>query len=159
MKDKYRQLTDFGKNLLDKDDLSEGLLYISSSAKNITGAERCSLFMYNKKDSELTTTLADGIEKIILPSDMGIVGQTIQMEKPIIENHPYDNKNFLADIDMETGYYTKNLLTTPIFNSQRDIIGVIELLNKDGGFKKEDMEFVSFFSHYVSGFIELSELV
>lgn len=159
MKDKYKQLTDFGKNLLDKDSLNKGLLYISSSAKDITGAQRCSLFMYNKRDSELSTTLADGIEKIILPSDMGIVGQTIQIEKAIIENHPYDNKNFLSDIDMETGYYTKNILTAPIFSSQREIIGVIELLNKDGGFKKEDMEFLSFFSHYVSGFIELRGLI
>lgn len=159
MKDKYKQLTSFGKNLLGKDSLSDGLLYISSSAKDITGAERCSLFMYNKQEGELSTTLADGIEEIKLPYDMGIVGQTIQTEKPIIENHPYDNKNFLADIDMQTGYYTKNLITTPIFNSQREIIGVIELLNKDGGFKKEDMEFLSFFSHYVSGFIELMDLV
>jgi hypothetical protein len=31
----------------------------------------------------------------------------------------------------------------------------MELLNKAGGFDSEDMKFMIFFAHYVSGFIEL----
>ena len=59
-------------------------------------------------------------------------------------------------MDIQTGYYTRNLLTSPIFNSKREIIGVIQLLNKEDGFNQKDMEFLSFFSHYISSFIELS---
>jgi signal transduction protein with GAF and PtsI domain len=155
MKNKYQQLSNFGKSLLDKTSLMEGLPFISQKVKDIIGAERCSIFIYNVYDNELWTTLADGVEKIIVPFDVGIVGQTIRIRKPIMENDAYDNPNFLSEIDMRTGYYTQNLLTAPIFNSQREIVGVLQLLNKEGGFDKQDVEFITFFAHYVSGFIEL----
>ena len=153
MKNKFPQLTEFGKNLLDMGSLSDGLAYISLNAKGMTEADRCSIFIY--KEDELWTTLADGTEKIVIPYDMGIVGKTIRIGKPILENDPYDNPNFLSNIDMETNYYTQSLLTSPIFNSKKEIIGVIQLLNKQGGFNKKDMELLSFFVHYVSSFIEL----
>jgi len=148
------RLADFGKNLLDKTSLAEGLDYISMNAKSMIGAERCSIFIYNQEENELWTTLADGAEKIVIPYDIGICGQTIRVGKPIIENEPYDNSNFLSDIDMQTGYYTQNVLTAPIFDSRREIIGVLQLLNKEGGFHKKDVERISSFSDHVSRFIE-----
>ncbi len=155
MKNKYLQLSNFGKNLLSKTSLIEGLHFISKNAKEIISSDRCSIFIYNIEENELWTTLSDGVEKIVIPFDMGIVGHTIKVGKSIMENDPYDNPNFLSDVDMETGYYTQNLLTAPIFNSKREIVGVLQLLNKDGGFDKKDVEFITFFSHYISGFIEL----
>ncbi len=155
MNDKYKKLSSFGKKLLAKVSLLEGLPFISLNAKDIIGADRCSIFIYDKDENELWTTLSDGVEKIVIPFDMGIVGQTIRVQKSIMENDAYGNPNFLSDVDMSTGYYTQNILTAPIFNSQREIIGVLQLLNKDGGFDKQDVEFITFFSHYISGFIEL----
>ena len=155
MKDKYMQLKNFSKNLLSKVSLIDSLPYISANAKEIIGADRCSIFIYNEAGNKLWTTLADGVEKIVVPFDMGIVGQTIRIQKPIMENEAYNNPNFLSDVDMRTGYYTKNILTAPIFNSKREIVGVLELLNKNGGFNEKDIEFITFFSHYISGFIEL----
>ena len=155
MKDKYMQLKNFSKNLLSKVSLIDSLPYISANAKEIIGADRCSIFIYNEAENKLWTTLADGVEKIVVPFDMGIVGQTIRIQKPIMENEAYNNPNFLSDVDMRTGYYTKNILTAPIFNSKREIVGVLELLNKNGGFDEKDIEFITFFSHYISGFIEL----
>lgn len=156
MKDKYHELVQFGKNLLNTESLNDGMLYISLNAKSLTGAERCSIFIYDINENELWTILADESEKIVVPYDLGIVGQTIKIRKPILENDPYDNAHFLSDVDIQTGYYTRNLLTSPIFNSKREIIGVIQLLNKEDGFNQKDMEFLSFFSHYISSFIELS---
>ena len=155
MDEKYKQLSNFGKQLLSQVSLDDGLAFISSSAKDIIGANRCSIFIYDVDADELWTTLADGVEKITVPYDIGIVGQTIRLQKPILENDAYDNPNFLADVDMQTGYYTQNILTAPIFNSKREIIGVLQLLNKDSGFNKKDVEFITFFAHYISGFIEL----
>lgn len=154
MKNIRTQLADFGKNLLDRAALAEGMDYISANAKTIIGAERCSIFIYNHEDNELWTTIADGTEKIVIPYDIGICGQTIRAAKPIIENEPYDNANFLSDIDMQTGYYTRNILTSPIFDSKREIIGVLQLLNKEGGFHKKDLERIASFSEHVSRFIE-----
>ena len=153
--DKYKILSDFSRDLVRIATLDEGLPFISAKAKEIIGADRCSIFILDEDRSELWTTIADGVEKIIVPFDMGLAGHTIRTKKPILENDAYSNSNFLSDIDTQTGYYTKNILTSPIINSDREVIGVFQLLNKVNGFTKEDLEFITFFSHYVSGFLEL----
>jgi len=151
----YSKLGDFGRELLNKTSLEEGLPFISVYVKDVVGAKRCSIFINDLETNELWTTLADGVEKIVVPSDKGIVGQTIQTRAAVIANDVYANPNFLPDIDEETGYKTQNIITTPIFNSQKEVLGVLELLNKDGGFDKDDVKFMKFFAHYVSGFLEL----
>ena len=153
MQETSTQLAGFDKNVLDKASHVEALQYISMHAKNMVGAERCSIFIYNHEEDELSTTLADGTEKIIIPYDIGIVGQTIRVEKPIIENEPYNSSNFLADVDMQTGYYTQNTLTVPIFNTQREVIGALQLLNKEDGFYKKDVESIASFARRISGYI------
>ena len=127
----YNELSEFGKELLNKNTIEEGMTFISEFVKNHFKADRCSIFIYNSKNHELWTTMADGVEKIVVSSDLGIVGQTLRTKKLVIENEAYENVNFLPDIDMETGYLTENIISTPIFDSQREVIGVLEFLNKD----------------------------
>lgn len=157
--DIHNKLSEFGKELLNKKSLEDGLAYVSEYVKNNFEADRCSIFIYNSKNHELWTSMSDGVDKIIVSSDLGIVGQTLRTKKTIIENEAYENVNFLPDIDMETGYLTKNIISTPIYNSQREIIGVLEFLNKEGGFNnEEDVKFATFFAHYISVFIELNNI-
>jgi len=153
--DSYIKLANFGRELLEKKSLSEGLPHIARYAKELIDARRCSIYMYDRESDELWTTLADGIEKIVIPSNKGIVGNTIREEKPLIVNDAYSHPNFHSGIDEESGYVTVNLITAPIFNSTRDVIGVLQLINKNGGFDDEDVKFMVFFAHYVSGFLEL----
>jgi len=153
--DSYIKLANFGRELLDKKSLGEGLPHIAKYAKDVIDARRCSIYMYDKKNDELWTTLSDGIEKIVIPSEKGVAGRTLKDKKPIIVNDAYSDPDFLQDIDEETGYVTVNLITAPIFNSSREVIGVLQLLNKDGNFDSEDIKFMVFFAHYVSGFLEL----
>ncbi len=153
MQERSKQLPAFDINVLDSASHVDGLQYISMHAKSMVGAERCSIFIYDQDDDELWTTLADGTEKIIVPFDIGIVGQTIRVKKPIIENEPYGNSNFLSDVDMKTGYYTQNILTAPIFNAQNKVIGVLQLLNKEDGFSKKDAERITSFSKSISSYI------
>jgi len=153
--DKRKRLLAFSKELANVDGLVEGLKCISQNAKFIMESERCSIFLYDSRKSELWTTLADGIDRIIIPSDIGIIGRVIKIQKVLFENEPYDNPYFLSDIDMQTGFFTKNLIAAPIFDSYGDIIGVLELLNKDTLYNKDDASFIHFLAHYISGFIEL----
>ena len=154
-KSKYSKLADFGRELLGKKSLEDGLPLISSYAKEVTGAQRCSIFIYNKEADLLWTTLADGISKIEVDSKKGVVGETLREKKAIVVNDPYTHPTFLPDVDKNTGYLTQNLITAPIFNAQREIVGVLELINKADGFYEEDKKFVVFFAHYISGFVEL----
>lgn len=152
---RYQTLAQFGKDLLEKRSLEEGLPMIADYAKDIIGAQRCSIFMYDAKMQEFWTTLSDGVEKIVIPSDKGIVGCTFKEKKPIVANDAYTHSSFLPNVDKETGYVTQNIITAPVFSSKREVLGVLELLNKEDGFDEKDVKFMIFFAHYVSGFLEL----
>lgn len=152
------KLADFGREILYKTSLQDGLPHISKYVKEITGADRCSMFIYNPNKNELWTTLADGVERIVVPADKGITAATLRIKKPIIENDPYSNSSFFPNIDRDTGYNTNNIATVPIFNSNKEIVGILELLNKDGGFNDTDIKYMKFFAHSLSEFIDLANL-
>jgi GAF domain-containing protein len=156
---RYLQLADFGRELLSKKSLEEGLPLIGKYAKEVIGTQRCSIFIYDKEKHLLWTTIADGEDKIVVPSDKGVVGETLQSKKPIVVNDAYAHPTFLSEIDKATGYVTRNLITAPVFSATREILGVIELLNKGDDFTAEDEKFIVFFSHYISGFIELIKTI
>lgn len=154
----YQSLAQFGRELLEKKSLEDGLPLISEYAKAVIKAERCSIFIHDRETKEFWTTIADGVEKIVVPVDKGLVGLTLHDKKPVVANDPYSHPNFMSEIDKVTGFETKNIITAPIFTSKREIIGVLELINKDGDFDKEDIRFMIFFAHYVSGFLELTNV-
>jgi len=151
----YSKLAEFGRELLFQKSLMDGLPLISKYAKDVIGADRCSIFINDLEKKELWTTLSDGVDKIIIPQGKGIVGETIKEEKTVLVNNVYSNSYFMPDIDEQTGYKTQNIVATPIFNSNREVVGVLELLNKEGGFNELDIKFMKFFAHYISGFLEL----
>ncbi|WP_345993046.1 GAF domain-containing protein [Sulfurimonas sp. HSL-1716] len=155
---RYAKLTEFGKKLLGKPSLNDGLVLISKTAKDLLNADRCSIYIYDSEKNELWTTFADGISRIRISADEGLAGYTIKERKPIISNDPYKDSRFLKEIDHKTGYITKNIATSPVFSSDRKIIGVLQLLNKEGGFNKEDTRFMIFFSHYISTYLELASM-
>ena len=142
----YANLADFGKKLLNSTGLEEGLPLIATYACQLIDAQRCSIFVYDKETGELWTTLADGIERIVIDAGKGIVGRAIETKECIIENDVTQNKYFLGDVDEKSGFVTKNLIVSPIFDERKKVIGALELLNKEGGFDGEDEKFMKFFS-------------
>jgi len=154
----YEDLAKFGKSLLGSTTLNEGLSLIGDYSKKIISAERSSIFIYDRIKDELWTTLADDIDKIVINSNEGLVGQARLNGKTIIENDTSSNPYFKSDIDKKSGFVTKNIIATPIFSSKRSVIGILELLNKDGGFNSDDAEFMEFFANFISGFIELAPI-
>ena len=157
--DSYTKLAQFGRELLGITSLELGLPIISDYAKSVMHADRCSIFIYEKNKNIVWSTLSDGIEKITLQGDEGIVGQTIQNKEPIIVNDTYNNTNFLQKVDHKSGYVTSNIASVPIFDSMQKVIGVLQLLNKcEGDFNDKDTRFMIFFSHYISGYLELATI-
>jgi signal transduction protein with GAF and PtsI domain len=150
------KLANFGRELLRYNSVERGIPLISSYAKDLSGAARCSIYIYNHQSKILWTTLSDGVEKIILNEDEGIAGQVVREAKSIIENSPYKNPNFDQKIDRRTGFVTQNIAAIPIFDSSKKVIGVLQLLNKHDGFNDKDIRTMTFFAHYISGYLELS---
>lgn len=158
--DSYKKIAEFGKQLLQDSSLDHALSLIVEQAKDLVDADRCSIFMYDKEADMLWTKLADGIGKIAISTTSGIAGDTFTTGAAQVVNKPYEDKRFLAGIDKKSGYETRNMITVPIFDSQRKVIGIIQLLNKNGGdFLDEDLKVLTFFANYISGTLELSFLM
>ena len=100
------------------------------------------------------TYLADGVEKLVLPASKGIVGYVIKHKTIKKVNDTSKEPLFYKEVDESTGYKTKNILAIPLFNSENDILGVIQLLNKEGKFSREDINIAYFVAKYISPALE-----
>lgn len=156
----YKRIADFGKKLTGLDHIEQALPTISEEAKAIVNAERCSIFMVDREGEMLWTKLSDGIGRIAIGIDSGIVGDTVHTKTSQTVNNPYEDSRFLSKIDEKSGFVTRNILAIPIFNSRQEVIGVIQLLNKyHGDFDEKDEGIMSFFANYISGTLELALLM
>ncbi len=151
-----KQIAEFGQKLMSLGKVDNALELIADEAKQLLNADRCSIFIVDAEDKMLWTKLSDGIGRIVISLDSGIVGDTYMKNKPQLVNNPYEDERFLPNIDKKSGYVTRNIITTPIYNSKREIIGIIQLLNKSrGDFNDQDLEDLAFLANYVSGSLEL----
>ena len=152
----FQELISRGHRLLSNNQFKSGLSFMSSHLTNMVGAARCSILIYEEKSNELWTILSTGIEKIHVPTEKGIVGYVFRTKDSVIENNVTKNIYFLRDIDKHSGYKTLNIIACPIYNSKRDLIGVLELLNKENGFDESDLNFLNIFANYLGSIIELA---
>ncbi len=156
----YQRIAQFGKMLAQFDTIDTTLPSIAEEAKAIINAERCSIFIVDHSTDMLWTKLSDGIGRIAIALDSGIVGLCASSEQSVIVNNPYEDSRFLSKIDEKSGFVTRNILTIPIFNSKQNVVGVIQLLNKyNGDFDESDEGIMGFFANYVSGTLELALLM
>ena len=74
-----------------------------------------------------------------VPFGKGIAGWVAKHRHPLIVNNAQDDPRFLPKIDQDTQFVTKNILCAPLVSRGRTI-GVIEMLNRPGGFSDADLE-------------------
>ncbi len=118
----------------------EALRLVAECAKGCTGAERCSIFVHLGEEDRLKSLYMDGLPGIKLKSNAGIVGLAFHKRQSVIENDTSSSPVFLRGVDKKSGYTTSSLLASPILGSGDKRLGVIELLNKEGGFGQHDIE-------------------
>jgi len=153
----FTKLATFGRKLLQRPTLKEGLPFIASYAVELLEADRCSVFVYDESSHKLWTKLSHGVDRIEIDAGKGLAGATLREQKAFVVNDPYNDPYFLSDIDAQTGYTTRNILSLPIFDSAMNPIGVVQFLNKlNGNFDNDDLKLATFFKHYISSYIELT---
>jgi GAF domain-containing protein len=149
-KEKLKELIQISNLLLDCQDLEKGIRLLTDKLKEIIKVDRVSIFIYSKNINMVWTYIADGIERLVLPADKGIVGYVIKYKTIKKVNDTSKEPLFYKEVDELTGYKTKNILTIPLLNNDNEIIGVVQLLNKDGKFNKDDINIAYLFSNYIS---------
>jgi len=160
LKSQLQKLLTVAKNLFSHlGDVTVLLRQIMAEARRLTQAERCSLFLVDKKHNELVAKVFDGNilpdgtteqqSEVRLPLNTGIVGHVAGTGMLINIKDAYHHPLFFRGCDEETGFKTRNILCFPICDSN-EVIGVAELCNKQPGthFTKFDEEMAMAFSSY-----------
>lgn len=131
------------KSLTSEIKLDPLLELIINSTSKIIGADRSTIFLLDKEKEELWSRKAQGLEvgQVRFSIQKGLAGHVAKTGESL--NCPDVNKDlrFNKDIDLQTGYHTKNLITVPLKGRGGKIIGVLQVVNKfDNMFTKEDEE-------------------
>jgi signal transduction histidine kinase len=137
------------------------LFQIAEKAAEVVSADRCSVFLYDADTEELWVTAATGLDgrTIRIPVRSGIAGACFENGQIINLEDAYQDSRFNPEPDSQTGYRTRNLLCLPLFNRDRKIIGVIQLLNKkEGSFTSEDVSIIQTYANHAAVFLEMAQL-
>ena len=124
-------------------------------------ADRSSLFLYDAETDELFSRelQGDSIGEIRFPSNVGVAGSVFTRGKPEIITDAYDDPHFNREVDLHTGYHTRNMLCVPMRNKKGDVIGITQALNKHAGdFDAEDQHLLEAISLQASAALENARL-
>src|SRR4051794_15777545 len=139
--EKMREVLEVSRLLAVTSDLDHLLTEIAKATQALLGAERASIFLHDAGTNELWTKVALGASTIRVPVGAGIVGNVFQTNRLLNIPDAYADARFNREVDRQTGFTTRNLLTVPMINLKGRPLGVIQAVNKIGGiFGREDEE-------------------
>jgi phosphoserine phosphatase len=120
-------------------DLNTMLSHVIDAARDVLGAERGTVFLYDARTNELYSTVATGVAALRFPAGRGLVGECAESRRLINVPDCYADPRFNREADRSTGYHTRCLLTVPLLGFDNSLVGVMQVLNKiDGVFSEED---------------------
>lgn len=135
---------------------------IVETAAHINSARAAALFLIDRETQELVFEVVFGgggeaVKKLRLPLGHGIAGLVAATGQAIAIADAENDPRQASDIANRVGYVPKNILCVPLFH-QDEIIGVLELLDKEGApsFSASDMERLGLFANLAAIAIESS---
>lgn len=127
----------------------EILMELAYMGRDLSKADRCTLWVVDYKKNDLWTKVAHGVNPIRIPLGAGIVGESIRTKEQMIINEVQSNSSFNAEVDRQTGYTTHNMMVIPMFNSQNRVIGAFQVINKlKGEFDEKDIKYLMLAASY-----------
>ena len=144
--DRLHTLIEATKNVNSTIDIDKLLGVILETARKSVNADRGTVYLVDELKGELWSKVAQGADmvEIRLPVGKGLAGSVAQTGEVINLADAYKDSRFNPDIDKKTGYQTKSMLTMAMKDKDGKIVGVFQMLNKDGGvaFSEADIEFL-----------------
>ena len=134
---------------------------IVDAAKEVSGADRCSLFLINEEHNFLWTSVAHGSGTITVPLGVGVVGAVAETGKVINIEDAYEDERFDQSVDQRTGYRTRAMLSLPLLKHDGKTVGVLQALNKLGNqaFTPYDIKLLSALGGQAAVAIDNAQLI
>ncbi|MBU0551695.1 sigma-54-dependent Fis family transcriptional regulator [Myxococcota bacterium] len=126
--------------LNDQVDLDALLGRLMDEVTRRLGADRGTLYLVDHARGELVSRVADlpELAEIRLRLGEGIAGWVARTGEAVFVPRGADDARHASRIDSQTGYQTQSLLAVPIRAAGEAILGVLQVLNKPGGFDEAD---------------------
>lgn len=145
-------------------ELKQLLLKCMESVCTVIETEASSLMLLDKSTGRLhlsvpTGPVKDEIKGQIIPRDKGVAGWVLKNKKPYLSNDMSNSPQFFGDISKD--FTTKNMVCVPLFDSKKEVIGVMQALNKSDGreFTEKDVSVFETLAAHVALSIEKAKEV
>jgi len=129
--------------------LVQGLFAFIRKLGQLLNADRSSLFLVDGDYLELKVAEdLDKLGRIRIPLGSGIAGAVAQTGQAIRIDDAYSDPRFNRDVDKQTGYHTRSIISLPIKNQAGEVFAVAQLLNRkdghpfDGGDEQKFTDFI-----------------
>jgi sigma-B regulation protein RsbU (phosphoserine phosphatase) len=118
-------------------DVNELLDLIVTKLTEVVDADRGTLYLIDDRTGELVSKVLHDttgrLGEIRLKIGQGIAGRVAETGETVNIFSTKDNPYFARTFDQTSGYVTRNMICTPMRDASKQVIGVIQLLNKRQG--------------------------
>jgi len=117
-------------------DLHTMLSEVAAAARTVLRSERASVWLLDAGGKELVIEVSSDLPAIRVPVGGGIVGSCAQTRTLINVPDCYADPRFNAEVDRTSGFRTRCSLSVPLIDHQDNLVGVMQVLNKQGAIKQ-----------------------
>ncbi|HUQ05119.1 MAG TPA: sigma-54-dependent Fis family transcriptional regulator, partial [Kofleriaceae bacterium] len=156
---RFELLTDLGAMIAREVELDELLATFAERVARAMDADRASLWLIDGKSGELRARVADRVdpEDLRLPIGRGIAGHVARTGETLSLPDVTVDPRWSPEADERTGYRTRSMLSAPV-DASGGRRGVIQVLNKPGGFSARDQVFVAALAEQIGRALEYTSL-
>lgn len=133
---------------------------IVETGAHVIGARAGALFLLDEENDELTFEVAIGsraaeVKRFRVPLGHGIAGIVAASGQAMAIRDAPGDPRLASDIADSVGYVPETVLCVPLFYGD-NVIGALELLDKEGGFTAGDLEALGLFANQAAVALQLS---
>ncbi len=134
---------------------------IRDMAKAVLIADRCSVWVLDWEYDEFYTVASEGVDKVRIPSQSGLLGLALAQGKPILIADAATDARFDPASDKRTGYRTRSVMVMPFQDKDGEPLGCFQVTNKlsaGGVFNEADLELLGLVASYAGKALEAAML-
>lgn len=164
IEEELRVFEEVGRALSNERDVNTLLNLIVEKLIQVVDADRGTLYLLEPEKGELVSKVLQDetgrLTEIRLKIGEGVAGHVAMTGETVNIFSAAEDPHFAKRIDQSSGYKTETMLCTPMRNAQKEIIGVVQLLNKiDGVFTPRDAAILTVLSSQAAIAIENARLI
>ena len=138
---RFLEATALANDVAFKSMLKQGLFAFTRKLGQMLNADKASLFIV--EDESLVLRVAEDLDEVgevRIPVGSGIAGAAAQTGQTIRIDDAYADPRFNPDVDKQSGYRTRSILSLPVKDRSGHVFAVAQLLNRRDGKPFDDSD-------------------